>query len=119
MTLDAAEFIRRFLLHVLPSGKTPDRVSCEACFAATSRSATGGGLISRSPADVAETDLGQLGHMAEHAGDAFLLYALDMAILEANRRARSLAENRASAADEAKSGNGELPKLVGKLEVVR
>ena len=25
----------------------PDRVSCEACFAAVSRSATGGGLISR------------------------------------------------------------------------
>ena len=60
--------------------------------------------------------------MAEHAGHGFLLYLIDMAILEANGRARSLAENRASAADEAqslKSGNGELPQLGGVLEVVR
>lgn len=34
--------------------------------------------------------------MAEHADGGFLLYLLDMAILEANRRTRSLAENRAS-----------------------
>ena len=30
--------------------------------------------------------------MAEHANDGFLLYLLDMAILEANRRARSRGE---------------------------
>jgi len=56
--------------------------------------------------------------MANHADDdGYLLYLLDMAILQANRRGRSLAENRASAADE--SGNGELPQLGGKPEVVR
>ena len=56
--------------------------------------------------------------MANHADDdGYLLYLLDMAILQANRRARSLAENRASAADE--SGNSELPQLGGKPEVVR
>ena len=59
--------------------------------------------------------------MAEHAGDGFLLYLLDMAILEANRRARSIAKNRASAADEtqfSESGN-RAPQLDGELEVVR
>jgi hypothetical protein len=73
--------------------------------------------------DPIETELTRIRRKAEHADDVgCLLYLLDMAILEANRRARSLAENRASAADEArflKSGNGELPQLGGKLEVVR
>ncbi len=60
--------------------------------------------------------------MAEDADNGYLLYLLDMAILQANRRAHSLAENRASAADEAqflKSGNGKLPQPGGKHEVVR
>ena len=73
--------------------------------------------------DLIETELTRVRRKAKHADDnGYLLYLLDMAILEANRRARSLAENRASAADEAnflKSGNGELPQLGGKLEVVR
>jgi hypothetical protein len=50
---------------------TPGDRAEPGCFAATSRSATGGGLISRSPADVAEADLGQLGHDAVD-GDASL-----------------------------------------------
>jgi len=68
--------------------------------------------------DLIETELTRVRRMANHADDdGYLLYLLDMAILQANRRARSLAENRASAADE--SGNGELPQLGGKPEVVR
>ena len=72
--------------------------------------------------ELIETELTRVRRMAERADDGFLLYLLDMAILQANCRARSLAENRASAADEAqflKSGNGELPQLGGKPEVVR
>jgi hypothetical protein len=59
--------------------------------------------------------------MAEHADDGFLLYLLDMAILEANRRARSIAESRARATDEAQfsDGNGAPPQGDGELEVVR
>jgi len=68
--------------------------------------------------DLIETELTRVRRMANHADDdGYLLYLLDMAILQANRRARSLAENRASAADE--SGNSELPQLGGKPEVVR
>ena len=45
--------------------------------------------------DLIETELTRVRRKAEHADDnGYLLYLLDMAILEANRRARSLAENR-------------------------
>ena len=61
--------------------------------------------------------------MAEHADDGFLLYLLDMAILEANRRARSIAENHASADDEVRrlaSAAGDLRhSSVAQLKVVR
>ena len=41
--------------------------------------------------DLIEIELTRVRRMAEHADDNnFLLYLLDMAILEANRRARSL-----------------------------
>ncbi len=47
--------------------------------------------------------------MAEQVDDRFLLYLLDMAILEANRRARSLAESGAGAnAQFLESGNSAL-----------
>ena len=61
--------------------------------------------------------------MAEHADEGFLLYLLDMAILEANRRARSIAENRAGAGEESRrlhSASNELRhNLMAELKVVR
>jgi hypothetical protein len=42
--------------------------------------------------DLIEIELTRIRRMAEHAGDGFLLYLLDMAILEANRRSRVRAE---------------------------
>jgi len=72
--------------------------------------------------DLIEIELTRVRRMAEHADDGFLLYLLDMAILEANRRARSIAENRATAADEGQfstSVNGAPPQSDGELEVVR
>ena len=52
--------------------------------------------------------------MAEHVDDGFLLYLLDMALLEVNHRVRF--DKRASDADDAHflvSGNGVLPQLGG------
>jgi hypothetical protein len=73
--------------------------------------------------DLIEIELTRVRRMAEHADDGFLLYLLDMAILEANQRARSFAENRASAADEARrleSGSVESRhNLAAELKVVR
>ena len=72
--------------------------------------------------DLIEIELTRVRKMAEHADDAFLLYLLDMAILEANRRARSMTENCAGAANEAQfseSGNGARPQLDRESEVVR
>ena len=61
--------------------------------------------------------------MAEHAEDGFLLYLLDMAILEANRRSRSMGESRSSAGGKTKfseNDDGELPNnLVADLRIVR
>jgi hypothetical protein len=42
--------------------------------------------------DLIEIELTRVRRMAEQTDDRFLLYLLDMAILEANRRARSIAE---------------------------
>lgn len=42
--------------------------------------------------DLIEIELTRVRRMAEHTNDGFLLYLLDMAILEANRRSRSRSE---------------------------
>lgn len=42
--------------------------------------------------DLIEIELTRVRRMAEHTNDTFLLYLLDMAILEANRRSRSRGE---------------------------
>ena len=54
--------------------------------------------------------------MAEHANDGFLLYLLDMAILEANRRARSRGEAMDDAVGPAPAAHG---SLAAELKVVR
>jgi hypothetical protein len=73
--------------------------------------------------DLIEIELTRVRRMAEHADDGFLLYLLDMAILEASRRARSIAENPASASEEGRrleSGSNELRhNLVAELKVIR
>lgn len=60
--------------------------------------------------------------MAEHADDGFLLYLLDMAILEANSRARSKGEGRVIADKvESLESDDSAPtrNLVGEFKVVR
>lgn len=73
--------------------------------------------------DLIEIELTRVRRMAEHADDGFLLYLLDMAILEANRRARSKGESSVSTADKAQffeSNNGEpTRRVIGELKVVR
>jgi hypothetical protein len=73
--------------------------------------------------DLIEIELTRVRRMAEHTDDGFLLYLLDMAILEANRRARSFAENRASDVEEPRrleSGSIESRhNLASELKVVR
>jgi len=44
--------------------------------------------------ELLEIELTRVRMMAEHAGDAFLLYLIDMAILQANAEARSNAGGR-------------------------
>jgi hypothetical protein len=44
--------------------------------------------------ELLEIELTRVRKMAEHAGDAFLLYLIDMAILQANAEARSNAGGR-------------------------
>ena len=43
--------------------------------------------------DLIEVELTRVRKMAEHAGDEFLLYLIDMAIIEANAKARSRRES--------------------------
>ncbi len=73
--------------------------------------------------DLIEIELTRVRRMAEHADDGFLLYLIDMAILEANRRARSAVDNHADASEKAqflKSGNRELAhNFPTELKVVR
>lgn len=71
--------------------------------------------------DLIEIELTRVRRMAEHANDDFLLYLLDMAILEANRRARSIAGSRASAESLRldSCSNGPRHKLAAELKVVR
>ena len=73
--------------------------------------------------DLIEIELTRIRRMAEHADDGFLLYLLDMAILEANRRSRSRSEGRDSSAgrvSSADTGNKDLASnLVAELKVVR
>ncbi len=61
--------------------------------------------------------------MAEHADDGFLLYLIDMAILEANRRSRSMGETRGGAGDQTmyakRDGNDSANNLVADLRIVR
>ncbi len=58
--------------------------------------------------------------MAEQTNDRFLLYLLDMAILEANRRARSIAEGQRAANAQVLESEGELGRdLAAALKVVR
>jgi hypothetical protein len=62
--------------------------------------------------------------MAEHAEDGFLLYLLDMAILQANRRSRSLRDSQVRGAGKTNFSEGdsnELPTndLVAELRTVR
>jgi len=64
--------------------------------------------------DRIEIELMRVRRMAEHVDDGFLLYLLDMALLEVNHRVRF--DKRASDADDAHflvSGNGVLPQLGG------
>jgi hypothetical protein len=73
--------------------------------------------------DLIEIELTRIRRMAEQTNDRFLLYLLDMAILEANRRARSIAEGHAEADENAQileSGDGESGRnLAAELKVVR
>jgi hypothetical protein len=72
--------------------------------------------------DLIEIELTRVRRMAEHADDGFLLYLLDMAILEANSRARSKGEGRVIA-DNAESlesdDSAPTRNLVGEFKVVR
>lgn len=72
--------------------------------------------------DLIEIELTRIRRMAEQTDDRFLLYLLDMAILEANRRARSIAEGHGSAQNTQVLGgdDGELGRnLAAELKVVR
>jgi hypothetical protein len=73
--------------------------------------------------DLIEIELTRIRRMAEQTSDRFLLYLLDMAILEANRRARSIAEGHDGDGENAQvleSGEGELGRnLAAELKVVR
>ena len=73
--------------------------------------------------DLIEIELTRVRRMAEHADDGFLLYLIDMAILEANRRCRSMGESRGGAGDQtmfAESNGNELPNNpVADLRIVR
>jgi hypothetical protein len=67
--------------------------------------------------DLIEIELTRVRRMAEQTDDRFLLYLLDMAILEANRRARSTAEGQdAENAQVLESDDGD---LAAGLKVVR
>jgi len=69
--------------------------------------------------DLIEIELTRVRRMAEHADDGFLLYLLDMAILEANRRARDKGESR-DKAQFLDDGNSESNRtFVAELKVVR
>ncbi len=61
--------------------------------------------------------------MAEHADDGFLLYLLDMAILEANRRFRSMGESLGNAGAKEKFSKSDDDQstndLVAELRIVR
>jgi hypothetical protein len=73
--------------------------------------------------DLIEIELTRVRRMAEHADDGFLLYLIDMAILEANRRSRSIGESRDGAGGKtmfAESNGNEFPNnLVADLRIVR
>ena len=71
--------------------------------------------------DLIEIELTRVRRMAEHADDDFLLYLLDMAILEANRRARSIAGSPASAESRRLDSCSNKPRLnlAAELKVVR
>ena len=43
--------------------------------------------------DLIEIELTRVRRMAEHAGDSLLLYFIDIAIIEANRKARSVRQD--------------------------
>ena len=66
--------------------------------------------------DLIEIELTRVRRMAEHADDGFLLYLLDMAILEANRRARSLGESRVGDAEKMKHSEGDINEHSNNLE---
>jgi hypothetical protein len=72
--------------------------------------------------DLIEIELTRVRRMAEHADDGFLLYLLDMAILEANSRARSKGEDGVTGdkAESLESDNSAPTRnLVGEFKVVR
>jgi hypothetical protein len=72
--------------------------------------------------DLIEIELTRIRRMAEQTDDRFLLYLLDMAILEANRRARGIAEGHGDAenAQVLDGGDGKLGRnLAAELKVVR
>jgi hypothetical protein len=81
-----------------------------------------GSVIGLQMLDLIEIELTRVRRMAEHADDGFLLYLLDMAILEANSRARSKGEGHVIA-DPAQSleSDSSAPSrnLVGEFKVVR
>ena len=68
--------------------------------------------------DLIEIELTRVRRMAEHANDGFLLYLLDMAILEANRRARSRGEASDSLTSSAPVAGSD-GNLAAELKVVR
>ncbi len=57
--------------------------------------------------DLIEIELTRVRRMAEHADDAFLLYLIDMAILEANRQSRLSGESRLRDAGKPKFSEGD------------
>ncbi len=73
--------------------------------------------------DLIEIELTRVRRMAEHAEDSFLLYLLDMAILQANRRSRSLRESQVSDTGQMNLSEGDsnqLPNnLMADLRIVR
>lgn len=72
--------------------------------------------------DLIEIELTRVRRMAEQTDDRFLLYLIDMAILEANRRARSIAEGHRDAENDQaldRGGDESGRNWAAELKVVR
>jgi hypothetical protein len=69
--------------------------------------------------ELLEIELTRVRKMAEQAGDAFLLYLIDIAIIEAHAQARTTAESPETALAPSPVDLGFAPKTASELEVVR